>query len=79
MEKDFRGKNWRRIGNSYLLEGTKIRVYHWNNGKNQSFMVEDTAAGFYEQSRFTIPGKGQEAKENAIAKAYQLKNVKEVK
>ena len=69
----FRGKDWQRYGNHYELVGTSIKVYQWNSGKNANFLV---TAGYRisESKEITINGKGQDARDAAIAKAFELRD-----
>lgn len=64
---NFRGKQWRREGNAYRLVGTKFKIYQWNSGKNANFLIDDLGGGTY-----TVHGKGEMARENAIRKVYEL-------
>lgn len=68
----FRGKQWKRIGNHYNLVGTKINVYQWNSGAKANFLVEKIGLPPWEQNTWTISGTGQEARDRAIAKAFEL-------
>ena len=72
----FRGKEWKRSGNSYYLIGTKVCVHYWNSGEKANFLVELLGAKPFEQSTWTIPGKGARAREAAICKAYELAGIK---
>lgn len=69
---NFRGKEWKRDCNHYSLVGTNVRVYQWNTGANANFMVEVLGRKPWEQSTYTIPGKGACARDTAIAKALEL-------
>ena len=72
----FRGKQWKRSGNGYYLVGTKVCVRCWNSGEKANFAVELLGAKPFEQSAWTIPGKGTRAREAAIRKAYELAGIK---
>ena len=48
----------------------------WNSGEKANFLVELLGAKPFEQSTWTIPGKGARAREAAIRKAYELAGVK---
>lgn len=67
---NFRGKQWRREGNAYRLVGTKFKIYQWNSGKNANFLIEETGRGTY-----TVHGKGETAREDAIHKVYELAGI----
>ena len=73
---NFRGKEWERNGNAYYLANTKICVRCWNSGEKANFLVEVLSAKPFEQSTWTIPGKGARARDAAIRKAYELAGVK---
>ena len=68
----FRGKQGKRFGNHYNLVGTKINVYQWNSGTNATFMVEKLGVPVGQQNTWSIDGKGAEARDKAIAKAFEL-------
>ena len=67
----FRGKEWKRFGNHYRLIDTDVKVYFWNTGKNQWYMVTAN-----EYSKFGAIQKsfsrGPEARDQAIAYAKEL-------
>lgn len=52
--------------------GSNIFIYQWNAGKKKNFMVEKIGLSIYQQSTWTIPGKGDEAMKLAIEKAKSL-------
>ena len=68
----FREKIWERNGNHYNLIGSKVRVYFWNSGKNQTYAVEVIGIGLNEQNFWNIHGKGPEARDEAINTAIAL-------
>lgn len=72
----FRGKQWKHSGNGYYLIGSKVCVRCWNSGEKANFLVELLGAKPFEQSTWTIPGKGARAREAAIRKAYELAGIK---
>lgn len=67
----FRGKEWKRFGNHYRLLDTHVKVYFWNSGKNQWYMVAcrefDKFGAIYKSF-----SKGPEARDEAIAYALEL-------
>lgn len=69
---NFRGKQWKRNGNHYNLVGTKVNVYFWNSGANQTYLVEILGRGAFAQRTYGISGKGSEARDKAIKKALEL-------
>lgn len=68
----FRGKLWKRVGNHYNLVGTGVNVYYWNSGKNSNYMVEIIGIPVNQQNTFTIPGKGETARDKAIETAFNF-------
>ena len=52
--------------------GTKVNVYQWNSGANATFMVEKLGVPVGQQNTWSIDGKGTEARDKAIAKAFEL-------
>lgn len=62
-------KEFKRSGNHYFLEGTKVCIIQWNTGKNKNFMVEKYD---HKTPSVTIPGKGDEAMVKAIETAYKM-------
>lgn len=60
-------------GQKVRLGDSKVYIYQYNSGKNKNFMIEVLGRKPWEQSTFTIPGKGDEAMVKAIEMAYSLK------
>ena len=66
-------KEFERVsGQKVRLIGTDVYIYQWNTGKKKNFLVEKLGLPIYEQSTWTIPGKGDEAMKLAIEKAKSL-------
>lgn len=66
-------KEFERVsGQKVRLIGTDVYIYQWNTGKKKNFLVEKLGLSIYEQSTWTIPGKGDEAMKLAIEKAKSL-------
>lgn len=66
-------KEFQRVsGQKVRLIGTDVYIYQWNTGKKKNFLVEKLGLSIYEQSTWTIPGKGDEAMKLAIEKAKSL-------
>lgn len=63
----FRGKQWQRNGNHFLLVGTNIAIYQWNTGEKANFLVEERGKGTH-----TVHGKGSAARDAAIKMAFDL-------
>lgn len=68
----FRGKEWKRNGNHYNLVGTNVVVYQWNSGANANFLIEVRGLNSHKNNTITVPGKGPEARDFAIAKALEI-------
>lgn len=71
---NFRGKQWERNGNHYRLVGTQVRVYFWNTGAKQTYMIEVLGLSVHSRNMWTIPGKGADARDKAIKMAFELAN-----
>ena len=66
-------KEFQRVsGQKVRLIGTDVYIYQWNTGKKKNFLVEKLGLSVYQQSTWTIPGKGDEAMKLAIEKAKSL-------
>ena len=76
----FISKEWENLGQSKRLRGFRIKVLQYNSGKNANFELEawgDPFAAFDGRTsapyvRRTIPGKGPEARKEAIRQAKEL-------
>ena len=69
---DFRGKEWKRCGNHYDLDGTSIKIYQWNSGKNANFLV---TAGYRNSDHVEKSfSKGGQARDLAIGYAYSIRD-----
>ena len=59
-------------GQTVRLADSKVYIRQWNSGKNKNFVVEKIGLPVWQQSTWTITGKGDEAMELAICKAREL-------
>ncbi|MDO4649363.1 MAG: hypothetical protein Q4B26_12005 [Eubacteriales bacterium] len=67
--KDFGGWN----GNKRYLTGYPVCILQWGSGKTKTFAVEVLGLSVHQNNYFPIPGKGDEALQKAIDKAYEWK------
>lgn len=65
-------KEFKRNGNHYHLQNTKVCILQWNTGKNKNFVVEKHDN---KTLPVTIPGKGDDAMLKAIEMAYKMANM----
>ena len=67
---NFKGKEWQRFGNHYLLTGTSICVFCWNTGANAWFMV---TSGYGIRQVNKCFRKGPAARDHAIEYALSIR------